>query len=267
MNKNKHEPPKASNINNKRKTFFDKNEKIINNNKKSIFSSINNLKGNNQNLLLNFNFKSKAKRNTLKKITKINEENSTKALRRKTTTGFERIQTNKILFPKKNPEKYTDTELNSMDYEEAIKFDHRTYIQYYFSLIKTQHILIFTFFVCDDYNSQIIKIYLFMLSFSLNYVMSAVFYSDDTMHKIYIDKGSFDFTYQLPQMIYSSLISFFLEMLPNNLGLYEENILEARKRNKDSLNKIIKDVYRGIIIKIAFFFLLLIYYLFLSGFI
>ena len=83
--------------------------------------------------------------------------------------------------------------------------------------------------------------------------MSVVFYSDDTMHKIYIDQSSFDFTYQLPQMIYSSLISFFLEMLPNNLGLYEENILEARKRNKDSLNKIIKDVYRGIIIKILSF--------------
>ena len=89
----------------------------------------------------------------------------------------------------------------------------------------------------------------------MNLTVSAMFYTDSTMHKIYIDDGSFDFTYQLPQMIYSSLISFFLEMLPNNLGLYEENILEARKRNKDSLNKIIKDVYRGIIIKIAFFFI------------
>ena len=60
--------------------------------------------------------------------------------------------------------------------------------------------------------------------------MSVVFYSDDTMHKIYIDQSSFDFTYQLPQMIYFSLISFFLEMLPNNLGL--ETILEVRKTKK-----------------------------------
>ena len=39
-----------------------------------------------------------------------------------------------------------------------------------------------------------------------------MFYSDNAMHKIYIDKGAFDFTYQLPQMIYSLLISSILVM-------------------------------------------------------
>ena len=60
--------------------------------------------------------------------------------------------------------KLNDHELNSLDYKEAIKLDKRTYLQYYWSLIKTKHILIFTFLPTKDYNSYIIKIELFLFS-------------------------------------------------------------------------------------------------------
>ena len=85
-----------------------------------------------------------------------------------------------------------------------------------------------------------------------------MFYSDDTMHKIFVDEGKFDIIYQLPQMIYSSVISFFLELILSNLGLYEENILDTRKRrkNKENLNIIVKDIYRKIKIKVIFFFII-----------
>ena len=64
-------------------------------------------------------------------------------------------------------EVYTDNELNSMDYEEALKYDQRNFVQYYFSLIKNQHLLIFTFFQCSDYNSQMIKFELIIFIFLL----------------------------------------------------------------------------------------------------
>ena len=41
----------------------------------------------------------------------------------------------------------------------------------------------------------------------MNLVVSAMFYSDETMHKIYVDEGAFDYIYQLPQMFYSFIIS------------------------------------------------------------
>ena len=63
-----------------------------------------------------------------------------------------------------------------------------------------------------------------------------MFYSDDTMHKIYEDKGSFDFT-QLPQMVYSLIISSILKLPLNFLGLYENNILEI-KNNIEKGNQI-----------------------------
>ena len=55
------------------------------------------------------------------------------------------------------------------------------------------------------------------------------------MHKIYEDKGSFNLYYQLPQIIYSSLISSVLNILLKVLSLSEGNILEFKK-NKDKTN-------------------------------
>ena len=59
-----------------------------------------------------------------------------------------------------------------------------------------------------------------------------MFYSEETMHKINKDKGSFNVTYQLPIMYYSLIISALLKFLINNLGLYEEDILTF-KNNKN----------------------------------
>ena len=103
--------------------------------------------------------------------------------------------------------KYNDYELNSFNYQKALKIDKRTYLQYYFSLLKTKHLIIFTFYTNTDYNSRIIKISLFVFSFSLYIAVNALFFSDSTMHIIYENQGSLSFIYHLPQIIFSSLIS------------------------------------------------------------
>ena len=59
---------------------------------------------------------------------------------------------------------YNDKEMNELTYEQALKYDKRNYIQYYYSLLKTKHILIFSFCTSNDYNSKIIKIDLFLLA-------------------------------------------------------------------------------------------------------
>ena len=47
-----------------------------------------------------------------------------------------------------------DYELNSLNYENAKKFDQRTFCQYYLSLIRLKQLLIFTFYTKTDYNSR-----------------------------------------------------------------------------------------------------------------
>ena len=63
---------------------------------------------------------------------------------------------------------FIDQEKNEFDYHLAIKYDKRKYIQYYISLLKTQHEFIFAFFQNNDYNARIIKIDFFFITFVMN---------------------------------------------------------------------------------------------------
>ena len=128
---------------------------------------------------------------------------------------------------------YIDEEINSLNFEEAIRVDHRSYCVYYFSLLRSKHILISSFCYFNNYNAQIIKIYMFFFIFMINYVVSLLFYSDNTMNKIFIDDGIFDFTYQLPKMFYSFIVSVLLKGLLNNLGLCENSIIAIKKKIKE----------------------------------
>ena len=131
--------------------------------------------------------------------------------------------------------KYTIDEINSLPYELAIKNDKRTYCDYYISLLKTKHDLLFSFCYNQDYNSKILKIDLFFLGFTTSYIINGLFFTEDTLHKIYIDKSSFDFIYQLPKTIYSTIISSILDFILESLALSNDAILDFKniKSNKD----------------------------------
>ena len=97
-----------------------------------------------------------------------------------------------------------------------------------------------------------------------------MFYSDETMHKINVDKVLFDFTYQLPIMVYSLLVSTVLEILINTLGLYEGDILSI-KNSKIKNISVGQEVLYRIKCKIFFFFivtyiLLFLFWIFLGCF-
>ena len=124
--------------------------------------------------------------------------------------------------------KYNDYELNDLSYNKALKSDHRTYPQYYFSRLKTNH-MIFQILNTNDYNSRIIKIYLCFCNFALTYSVNALFFNDNTMHKIYLDGGDYNFIYQLPQILYSTGVSTVIQQLLNFLALSENAILEVKK--------------------------------------
>ena len=163
-------------------------------------------------------------------------------------------QENKIM-------KYIDTELNLLPYKEALDSDKRTYCQYYSSLLITKHLLIFSFFNRKDYNSTIIKINLFFFTFSVNYTINALFFNDSTMNKIYEDGGEFDFIYQIPQILYSSIISSVLIILVKLLALSEKNVLKIKNAKENELTRIYKSEIKKIKYKFIFFFILIFIFL------
>ena len=75
-------------------------------------------------------------------------------------------------------------ELNNLIYEEALKKDKRSYFVYYISLLKTGHLIFFSFCPLKDYNSRIIKIDLFFFSLAIYFTVNALFFNDSTIHEI-----------------------------------------------------------------------------------
>ena len=152
---------------------------------------------------------------------------------------------------------YKDDEINNLPYELALQYDKRTYCQYYISLLRTKHNFIFSFCYSEDYNSKIIKIDLFYIGFTIYYTVNALFYNDDTMHNIYVSKGSFDIEYQLPKIVYSSLISMLLNTLLKLLALSNGGILEFKqnKNNKD-LNERGDELKKKLSIKFVLYFII-----------
>ena len=137
----------------------------------------------------------------------------------------------------------TDEEKNELDYEIAIIVDKRTFWQYYISQLKRGHLIIFTFITTDDYNLRQIKILLFIVSFALFFAINAFFFGDDTMDQIYEDNAVFNFLFQLPQILYSSVISSLIDIILHKLTISEEQILEMKKEKdlekcKQKANKI-----------------------------
>ena len=151
---------------------------------------------------------------------------------------------------------YTGDELNDLPFDLALLHDKRTYCQYYLSLIKTKHNLIFSFFYNQDYNSKIIKIDLFFIGIASNYAINALFFDDDTMHNIYVNKGLFDIEYELPKIIYSSIISLIFDTILKILALSNDDIIEFKKnREKNDLNERTISLNKKLRIKFIIYFI------------
>ena len=165
----------------------------------------------------NLRSSSKLKKDSNKNVSLYNETvNKTKIIRE--ISPKERITQIIENIPKEERCHYfNDNELNELKFLYAIEIDFRSFFQFYWSLLKTIHPLFFTFILKHDYNLFFIKLSLFLFSFALNITLNTLFFTDDSMHKLYEDYGKLDFIYNLPKSIYSvllsSLVTYFFELL------------------------------------------------------
>jgi hypothetical protein len=161
------------------------------------------------------------------------------------------IKSNKIYSNKK----YLDIELDNLDYQKALIFDHRTYFQYYCSLIHKKQLLFFTFCRGNDYNLVQIKVCLLLFSFSICLTINGFFFSDESMNRIYIDNGEYNFIDQIPQILYSLLVSSFINTILKRLSLTESLILSLKHETKNIKEKA-SDLRKNIKTRITLFFII-----------
>ena len=131
--------------------------------------------------------------------------------------------------------------------------------------MRTKHSFLSSFYGVDDYNSKIIKINIFFVGFAIYYTVNALFFDDDSMNKIYKNKGKFKLEYELPKIAYSTLISTVLNTILKFLALSNDAIIEFKQmKSADNIDKKKTDLENKLFVKFALYFI--INFVFLSFF-
>ena len=181
-------------------------------------------------------------------------KNKKMSIKKKFSTLSKKLDTNE------NTDSYDfhDCEMNSFNYFEAVSYDKRTCCEYYMSLIKAKQPILFAFCPNDDYNSRLIKIGIFVLSFNIHYATNFVYFlNEKIIHKIFEDKGKYDIMFFLPYIAIAFIISHFITIIIKLIFLSDSNIIELKKhKNIMEAKDAISTIRRNLTIKYIIFFLL-----------
>ena len=161
----------------------------------------------------------------------------------------------KKMNPKQSKKEYSDYELNELEYEEALKLDKRSLCKIYCQALQREHLIFFTFFNCNDYNLISVKIARFVFFIVGDMALNVFFFSDDSMHKLFLSYGKYDFIQQIPQITYSTIISQIIEIFSCFLSLTDKYIYEIKSNFIKGNIKIIKKIINIIYIKLIIFFI------------
>ena len=143
-----------------------------------------------------------------------------------------------------------------MSYKQALFFDKRTYFQYYISLIKTKHPVIFAFFPKKDYNIVIVKISIILLSIAIYLGTNILFFNKMAIHNIYEVQGKFNINSQITKIIYSFLISHIISDIIKYIAISERDLLLLKyETNLRDSNKKVESLKRWLFIKYNTFYI------------
>ena len=232
-------PPLKRNIKNnfnKKICIYKRNK--IKDNKKQLYLNINN---NN-----NFSYSYKINSNSSSGMSVINNFNklSIKNYNKEKNNSSNQLITN-----------YSDFELYQLDYEQALKLDKRTLCQLYWSIMKREHLIIFTFFNCHDYNLLSIKISRFIFLLVGDMALNVFFFSDESMHKLFLTYGKYDFIQQIPQITYSTIITQIIEIFLCFLSLTDKYFYLIKRSIIKGNIRHIKQIIKCIKIKLYIYFI------------
>ena len=269
------------------------NNNVFNRINNSIKININNINKSKKPIRKNKFIKIKNKSNPVKNLRKVNNKikNNTSSLKSKSTLNknasnlnnpsrinfnnlsgydnFKNLSKKQIKNIAKKINQLSDTEKNNLSYKEAIKKDKRAFSLYYISLIRTKHIIFFSFLPNIDYNSRMLKIFIFFFKFSTDFVVNASFFDYETMHKSSKPNGKYRFIYDLPQIIYSPIITGILCAVIKYLALTDQTIInlkQNKEKDKKEINNKANRIQTKLKIKFIIFFIINLLLLFVFWF-
>ena len=267
---NKNFPPKKNKhikTTNNIEIYNKKNNNSINTNN-NIYKSIN------EKSLGSINSKDKTNSKDLiiaYKNSKFKHTNKTEYENSEKNSNSEKIKENKNFF-----KEYLETSLDDLEFDDAIIKDNRKFCEYFCDNFKDKQSLANTFIAKDPLKTRTIKIIVFIFDIILNFVINALFITEDYISMLYhLDEEDSFFTFiprSISRFIKTTIVGEVIGYITSFFFIEEKKIKSFFKREKDNkialkqnvimLIKELKKRYLAfiiivfVIILISFFYLL-----------
>ena len=162
---------------------------------------------------------------------------------------------------------YLKPEFDEMEYDDAIKYDNRTFCEYYWDRLKDKQIIINTFCNKENLKPITIKIILLLLNIELYFVVNGLFYSEEYISGLFYsneEETFFSFLKRsIERLLYTTVVGVIVESLIEFIFLDENRIKRIFKREKDNfvhlkfeIFQIIRNIKKRFIIFIILCFII-----------
>ena len=135
-------------------------------------------------------------------------------------------------------EEYLETQYDEMDYDDAIRKDHRKFCECYIEKLKSNHIIMNTFCLDEPIRPKSIKVLFLILQFVLYFFINGLFYDEDYISKIYhLEKDTF-FTMAerfFDNLIYAALAGIIINYIIEFFFIEEKKIKKILKIEKNNI--------------------------------
>ena len=101
-------------------------------------------------------------------------------------------------------------------------------MEIYWSILKREHLIIFTFIYRNDHNISLVKYSRLIFFICTDMALNVFFFADETMHKMFLDYGRYNFIQQIPQIIYSTITSQLIEIFLCYLSLTDKYFYQIK---------------------------------------
>ena len=137
-----------------------------------------------------------------------------------------------------NIKEYLATDIDDMDYDDAIKKDTRKFCTYFCEKLKTNQIILNTFFHSEPLKPIPIKILLFILQIDLYLFVNGLFFNEEYVSQIFhLENDTFYDCFErfMGNCFYAGLVGVIVNYIIEFFFIEEKKIKRILKREKENL--------------------------------
>ena len=166
------------------------------------------------------------KQKSLTLYRKQSDLNSKKLLRAKTLCGNLDI------------EEYLKTDLDDYDYDDAIKFDKRTFFEFFIERLSEKQITMNTFYYKENLRPKSIKIILLLLNIDLYFVINGFFYNEEFLTALFnsnVEETFFSYiSRSFSNFVYATLVGVIIGIIIDCIFIEESKVKRVFLREKEN---------------------------------